>query len=211
MQETRKLILEILRARGQATVDDIVSDLQTRRGSITAVTVRHHLTRLQEDELITMPELRRRTTPGRPQYVYMLTEKAQEHFPNNYQRLATGLLAELQKQLPPAGVNVILEGVADQLAADLYIPDVTFDERMNLVVDYLSQQGYEAHWETSDQGYIIHTSNCPYHQIAGDNHVLCEMDMRLIATLLGAVPQRISHMVEGDENCSYLVHAPHVE
>ena len=81
MQETRQHILEILREIGQATVDDVVRALCERRGEITAVTVRHHLTRLQEDGLITAPELRHRNTPGRPQHVYKLTEKAQQHFP----------------------------------------------------------------------------------------------------------------------------------
>ena len=99
MQETRRFILEILRRRRQATVDDIVAELQKQRGSITAVTVRHHLKLLQEEDLITSPELRRRTSPGRPQYIYTLTDKAREHFPNNYQRLAEGLLEELQKHL----------------------------------------------------------------------------------------------------------------
>ena len=108
MQETRRLILDILRRRAHATVDEIVDELQRRRGSITAVTVRHHLMRLQEDGLITSPELKRRSSPGRPQYIYALTEKAKELFPNNYQRLASSLLVELQKQLPKDRINLIL-------------------------------------------------------------------------------------------------------
>ncbi len=207
MQETRKLILEILRERGQATVDDIVSELQARRGSITAVTVRHHLARLQEDELITMPELRRRATPGRPQYIYMLTDKAQDHFPNNYQRLAAGLLAQMREHLPAAGINVILEGVADQLAAELYIPDVPLAERLNIVTQYLSEHGYDARWETDERGYVLHTSNCPYHHLVSENAMLCEMDMRLIAALLGSVPRRLEHRAEGGDHCSYLITA----
>ena len=58
----------------------IVEELQKRRGNITAVTVRHHLTRLQEEQLITAPQLRHRSAPGRPQHVYMITEEAKEYF-----------------------------------------------------------------------------------------------------------------------------------
>ena len=92
MQQTRRHILDILKAQGEATVDEIVEALQTRRGKqITAVTVRHHLTRLQEENLITAPQMRHRSTPGRPQHVYSLTQKAVAQFPNNYQQLASGL------------------------------------------------------------------------------------------------------------------------
>lgn len=205
MQETRRFILEILRERGQATVDDIVHELQRRRGSITAVTVRHHLNILQKEDLITSPELKRRNTPGRPQHTYTLTEKAKDLFPNNYQRLAAGLLEELQKHLPPDGVNVILEGVATQMAADAGIPDLPLQERMALVVDYMTAHGYEAYWETTEQGYLLHTSNCPYHQVAQANPTLCEMDMRLVSSLLGVVPRRVTHRAVGDSTCSYFI------
>jgi len=211
MQETRRIILEILRRRGQATVDEIVVELQKRRGAITAVTVRHHLKLLQHDELITSPELKRRTSPGRPQYIYALTDKAREHFPNNYQRLAAGLIEQLQKHLPPEGVNVILEGVADQMAENAYIPEVDFASRLDLVVDYLTQQGYEAAWERSTDGFVLSTANCPYHHIAEKNDTLCEMDLRLVSSLLGVVPRRISHVMDGDANCSYLIVEHHPE
>ena len=204
MQETRRSILEILRKRGQATVDDIVQELrQQRSDAITSVTVRHHLNILQEEDLIATHELRRRSTPGRPQHVYALTDKAHSHFPNNYQRLAQGLLHELQKHVPPEGVNVILEGVAHQMAQEACIPDAPMQERLKLAVEYLSEHGYEATWECADSGYVLHTVNCPYHSVANGGVALCDMDMRLIATLLGVVPRRLSRVSAGDDSCSY--------
>jgi predicted ArsR family transcriptional regulator len=206
MQETRRYILNILRERGQATVDDIVEELRKRRGTITAVTVRHHLLRLQEEELITSPELRRRSTPGRPQHVYSLTEKAKEHFPNNYQRLASSLMAQVSQHLPPEGVNVIFEGIATCMADEACIPALPLKERLDLVVTYLDEHGYEATWEANDEGYILHTSNCPYHHInTNSNFALCEMDIRLISSLLNVVPRRISSLTAGDAACSYLI------
>lgn len=205
MQETRRYILDILRKRGQATVDDIVNDLRLHRGDITSVTVRHHLNVLQEENLIASPEQRRRNSPGRPQHVYALTDKAQASFPNNYQRLAQGLLQELQNHLPPAGVNVILEGVALKMAGEAAIPELPMPEKLDVVVDYLSDHGYDAAWEPSEDGYILHTCNCPYHAIAEHDAALCDMDMRLVASLLGVVPRRLSHVGAGDETCSYLI------
>ncbi|MFQ3565400.1 MAG: ArsR family transcriptional regulator [Aggregatilineales bacterium] len=208
MQETRRHILEILRKRGQATVDDIVADLQQRRGNITPVTVRHHLNILLQDGLVTAPELRRRTSPGRPQHVYALTEKARNFFPNNYQRLAEGLLVEIRRQLPPDGVNVILEGVADDLASEAVLVSGPLEERMDAIVQFMNDHGYEASWERSEQGFILHTSNCPYHAISEQDRLLCELDMRLVSKLLGIVPRRIAHAVDGDDTCSYLIPIP---
>lgn len=204
MQETRRLILDILRARGQATVDEIVSELHQRRGDITAVTVRHHLARLQEESLIVSSDLRRKDTPGRPQHLYMLTQKAREGLPNNYQRLATSLLLTLQ-QHAPSSVNVILEGVADEWASAANLTDVPFHERMTMVVDYLNERGYQAYWQSQEGGYVLSTSNCPYHALVEGNHALCDMDMRLIAGLVGVVPRRLAHITQGDNTCSYFI------
>jgi predicted ArsR family transcriptional regulator len=205
MQQTRRLILEIIKRRGQATVGDIVADLHQQRGAITAVTVRHHLKLLQQDDLITTPELSRRSAPGRPRHIYTLTEKAQTHFPNNYERLAAGLLAGLRHHLPPEGVNVILEGVASHIAADFDGGDGTFEERLDRAVDHLNASGYHARWQQADGGYLLLTENCPYHQLSVSDPGLCYMDMRLISDLLGVVPRRVERIAEGDEHCSYFI------
>lgn len=206
MQQTRRYILDILKTRGEATVDEIVEELQQRRGKdITAVTVRHHITCLQRDNLIASPQLRHRDTPGRPQHVYTLTEAAAAQFPNNYQELASGLLQAIQEHLPPEGVNVILEGVARQMANAANIPDLPLAQRLDMAVEFLCTRGYQAYWESDAAGFILHTDNCPYHQVAQDNHALCEMDMRLIATLLGAVPRRLTHVAAGDSSCAYRI------
>lgn len=206
MQQTRRFILDILRTRGEATVDEIVEELQQRRGKdITAVTVRHHISCLQKDALISTPQLRHRSSPGRPQHVYSLTEQAVSQFPNNYQQLAAGLIQEIQEHLPPEGVNVILEGVAHHMAEDANIPDAPLEERLEMAVEYLNTRGYEARWDIDGSDYILHTSNCPYHQVAQETHALCEMDIRLVASLLGVVPRRLTHIMAGDGSCAYRI------
>lgn len=207
MQQTRRTILDIIKRRGQVTVDDIVAELQIRQAAITPVTVRHHLKLLQQDSLVTTPELRRRNAPGRPQFVYVLTEKALSLFPNNYEHLAASLMEELRAKLPPEGVNVILEGVADRLAQDFHAQLGSMEERLDQVVLFLNSRGYEAQWFASAEGYVLQTANCPYHHIAEGNTALCSMDMRLIGTLIGTVPRLLERMSEGASTCSYLVPA----
>lgn len=209
MQETRRYILDILKEQGEATVEDLVTELCNRRGeTITSVTVRHHLNELLKENLIFCPQLLHRTSPGRPRHVYALSNEAKAYFPNNYQPLAAHLLGQIADRLPPKQVNVIFQGVADQMASEAGIPDLPMPERLNHVVAYLNQHGYNATWEQEEQGYVLRTINCPYHQIAETSHTLCEMDIRLVASLLGVVPRLLGRMSEGDTSCAYRIPIP---
>ena len=205
MQETRQYILDILKERGHATVDEIVAELRKRKGEITAVTVRHHLTRLQQEDLITPPELLHRTRPGRPQHVYLLTDKARGKFHNNYQPLTAHLLGEMTQIMPASQVKVILEGVADRMAGEASIPDRPLPQLLDAAVNYLSGHGYDAYWEKCEDGYILHTANCPYHSVAENTRALCEMDMRLIASMIGVVPRVLNRVATGGSTCAFMI------
>lgn len=209
MQETRRQILEILRDRSEATVDNIVTDLEALRGSITSVTVRHHLTKLQENGLVDTAQMRHRATPGRPRHTYSLTDLGNSHFPNNYPDLATNLLKQIKANLPENQVNVIIQGIADNMAIEANIPQTkNLQDRLDKVVEYLNHNGYEAKWDSHEEGFVLITSNCPYHKVShadDDDDTLCQMDMRLISQMLGIVPRMLSRASNGDDNCSYLI------
>lgn len=209
MQKTRQQILDILNQHGKATVNDIVEALQKIRGdNITAVTVRHHLNLLQKEELIASPEIKHATRPGRPQHIYILTNKAKEYFPHNYGSFTKTMIEELRRQLPPPAVNVIFDGIASNMAQEANIPDLPISERLDLVAEYLNEHGYSAEWEITEETLILHTSNCPYHEISHENDALCYMDMRLVSLLVGSVPRRISQISNGEATCSYAFPQP---
>ena len=205
MQQTRRHILEILKERKEATIDEIVTDLTERIGKITAVTVRHHLEILRGDALVAAPKVRRRSAPGRPQYVYTLTERASDHFPNNYQGLATGLLEEMKTQLSPVQLNQILDGVADQMASDAMIPDGPIETRLDHAVAFLNTCGYTANWQVNGAGHVLSVTNCPYEQVSCNNHELCRMDESLVKRLVGGNPKRLDWQMADDDACRYLI------
>jgi predicted ArsR family transcriptional regulator len=205
MQQTRRHILEILKERKEATIDEIVTALSERIGKITAVTVRHHLEILRGDALVAAPTVRRRSAPGRPQYVYTLTERAADQFPNNYQGLASGLLEQIKSQLPPAQVTEILEGVAANMADDAFVPDGPVEVRLDHAVAYLRNHGYTANWARDNGNHILAITNCPYEQVTCSNPELCKMDKKLVDTLVGVPTQRVTWQQNDEEACSYLV------
>src|SRR5690606_6250048 len=204
MQQTRRQIIEILRGHKEATIDEIVEALTERIGKITAVTVRHHLEILRGDGLVAAPTVRRRSAPGRPQYVYSLTERAAEVFPNNYQGLVSGLLEQMKTRLEPVQVREILDGVADTMANGAAIPEGPMDTRLDHVVEFLTDAGYQAEWQPTDGGVVLHCSNCPYDQVSCYNREVCAVDERLISNLHGVRRRRISWRQEDGEICAYL-------
>jgi DeoR family suf operon transcriptional repressor len=209
-QETRRHILDILKKHPEMTVDELVEVLhQSNEKKVTAATIRHHLDILQENGLVEAPQVRRRESPGRPQYVYRLTDKGLDFFPSNYAGLASSLLEQMRNHLPRPEINVILEGVADQMSAQAGIPkDLPIEERLDYVVGYLTAMGYEANWEAdiSGKGYILSTSNCPFEKVAQSHDDVCSIDMHLIANLLGVVPRRLGRIAEGNQSCNYFIH-----
>ncbi len=203
MQKTRQKIIEYLREHGEATVDELSEAL----GDLSAVTVRHHLDVLRSEGLVGLPQIRHRSTPGRPKYVYRLTEKAEALFPKNVRMLTTHMLAELKDTLPPEQVNVIFLGVAERMASTLgpAPQGEALEQRLDRVVEHLSRQGYEARWEAHPNGYVLHTGNCPYRGVVEDHEDLCLFDLQYISRLLGITPQRLEHLRQGGRACSYFV------
>lgn len=207
MQETRRHILETFKEKGESTVEELVTALRERTGKITAVTIRYHLDILRDEGLIETARLRRRRSPGRPQYVYTLTEQAQAFFPKNYQALTQHILAEIKRSLPSAQVNVIMESVAQRMAEEVAsMPsDLSPQERIAHIADYLSQKGYQASWEPDDEtgDYLLHINNCPYHPVATEHTELCLMDAQLITMMLGTAAGCASTIAQGKETCTY--------
>ena len=202
MQTQRQKIVEILKDRGSTTVEELSKEL-----SITSVTVRHHLDVLRSEGLVADPIVRHRATSGRPQHAYALTHKADELFPKNYNGLAAQLLAEVKARYDAREINVIFEGLTSRLLAEAPQPvsNESMDQRLDRVIEFLNQKGYVARWERKPDGFLVHTRNCPYEGLAGNHPELCNMDMTLIGSLLGRIPERVCHISAGDESCSYLI------
>ncbi|HKZ70156.1 MAG TPA: ArsR family transcriptional regulator [Anaerolineales bacterium] len=201
MQHKRREIVEILKQRGHATVEELSKELK-----ISSVTVRHHLDVLRSEGMVSEPVARHRKTSGRPQHVYALMPKANDLFPHRYDSLAQVLLDEIKQQCDHRLANVIFEGAAARLAADAphSTPGESMEARGQKAVEFLNQCGYVAHWERQPDGILIHTCNCPYDGLAEDNPELCSMDLSLMANLMGIQLQRVCHITEGDASCAYL-------
>lgn len=202
MQAKRRQILDILKEQGSATIRKLSRELK-----VTVVTVRHHLGTLRERGLVGEPQALYRDSPGRPQFEYRLTRKANDYFPNGLFSICSHLLQEMRSQTDIRKMNAIMSGVLRREIADAPKRDAdsSFEEHIDSVVDYLSDKGYVASWERHPEGIMLHTNNCPYEGIAETNPEFCQMDQDMITSLLGMNPKCVCHVVDGDDSCSYLL------
>lgn len=205
MQSTRQEILDILRAEGQATVEDLASRLE-----LTAMTIRHHINVLQAQNLVVAAKVRRRQKVGRPRLVYTLTEAADELFPQSYGELAKYLVSEVKASMGADQTQRIFERIAERIAQDApdSYPGQSFEERLEQVTAFLNRQGFLFSWEKTDEGYVLANVNCPYRRVASEHREVCAMDSILLERLLGTEPEHLGHISQGDPGCRCILAPP---
>lgn len=105
--------------------------------------------------------MRRRKTPGRPQYAYTLTEDASTFFPKKYDHLVSLILSEVHSHLSPAEVNQMMKRIGEHIADRAALPDEgDFEARLIAAVEFLNRQGYLAHWERREDGEDTAVTTC---------------------------------------------------
>lgn len=202
MQATRERILNILKERGQATVQELSGLLD-----LTTVTVRHHLDTLRGENLVAAPTVRHRKAPGRPQHVYTLTKKASDFFPKRYEPLINLVLDEVRRQLSKDELVTVMTCIGKRIASGVSIPpQACFEERLSIAVAFLDDRGYMAGWEASDtDDYRLHVANCPYESVARRHREVCIIDQCLLTELLGPTLADIGRIHEPPHHCTYLI------
>jgi predicted ArsR family transcriptional regulator len=205
MQSTRQEILEILKKEKHATVEDLADRLE-----LTPMTIRHHLNVLQAQNLVMASKVLRSKTVGRPRLVYTLTEAADGLFPQSYGKLARHLVAEVKDSMGAEEAEAMFGRIANRIAKDAppRVEGQSFEDRLNQVIAFMSEQGCISHWRKNDGGYVITNINCPYRHVSKEHVEVCSMDVGILTTLLGVVPKRLSSLRTGDSSCSFLVVPP---
>ncbi len=201
MQATRERILNILKERGQATVQELSRTLE-----LTTVTIRHHLDTLRRENLVAAPTVRRRKAPGRPQHVYTLTEDASDFFPKRYEPLIDLVLDEIRTRLSREEVKSMMASIGRRIACDVTVPaEAGFEERVSIAVAFLDERGYMPGWEMDGSDYLLHVANCPYESVAQRYSEVCGIDRALLIELLGPALGDLRRRFDPPHHCTYLL------
>jgi predicted ArsR family transcriptional regulator len=197
---TRERVLETILTRHRCTINEIADEVE-----IHPISVRHHITRLQADGLVGSNEVRHGV--GRPYRVYFLTESGREQFPTRYLRLTIRLLEQLKETVPQPFVDKLFSQMARELASEYEaeLDSLSIEEKLDLVKDLLTNEGFQVEWEKQGEYYQIREANCPYYHIGQNHPEVCSVDQTLISTILSVPAQKIKCILDGDAHCTFLV------
>ena len=199
-KSTREKVMQTLLARQNCTIIELADAVE-----INPISVRHHISHLEADGLVTSSEERHGV--GRPRRLYFLTERGREHFPSRYLRLTLRLLEQLKEALPQQMMNKLFSQMAQDLAAEhaSELKSLNLSERLDLIKKLLTNEGFTIEWEK--QGDVIHIkeSNCPYYHIGQNHPEICSVDQTLITTILSIPAEKVKCMLHGDAQCTFII------
>jgi predicted ArsR family transcriptional regulator len=209
MGSTRLSILAMLQLQGSLTVDRLAQEV-----GLSSSTVRRHLDILQRDHLVSFDQARRK--PGRPEYVYSLTEDGYESGHRDYKKLLAHLLNGIM-DLSPADladkdgrklVRLLIARIADEVSWPYVQPgQVSEKARLAKVVQALTDGGFSPELKSEGGQVQIRLCNCPFRSVALSQDSVCLLDHDLIANILGVEPVRESTIHDGHTSCVYVVAA----
>ncbi len=200
---TRDVILDAIKQANEATVEDLA-----QAADVSPVTVRHHLNSLQAVGLLEARSVRRKV--GRPYYVYRLSNKGHELFPQRYVRLSNLLIEELKDQFPAERVTELFGNVVERVVAEhrMTLSGMSFEEKLDYLMELLAEEGFLASWELSDGGYHLTEYSCPYYSLGQQHSEVCEIDKQLMIKVLDTQVNQHSCMLDGDASCQFTIEMP---
>lgn len=198
MNNTREKILKTLLTFPGSTINALAEAV-----GINSISIRHHLTSLEAEDLVISSEERHGV--GRPRLTYTLTEKGLEEFPSNYLKLTRRMLDFLRNTMSEEQVEQVFKDIGKEIAdshKNNFIGK-TIDERVHLLQSVLTDEGFLVELEKKDNAYSLTSLSCPYHRIRRDYPEICALDTALIAALLSRPVEIKSCIFEGDDHCVY--------
>ncbi|MCW5874584.1 MAG: winged helix-turn-helix transcriptional regulator [Anaerolineales bacterium] len=202
MGSTRNAVLKYLLNHQRSTINELAKAVK-----ISPISVRHHIARLEKEALVVSSEERHGV--GRPRRVYFLTEAGMEHFPGRTIRFTNRLLDELKETLPGEQFARLMSSMgasaAEDLAATGDLDQMGLDERLKLLKNWLTKEGFSVQVQRNEKELIIKETSCPYFYVGQNHGEVCSIDKALIAKALSADPQRTSCLLSGDNHCTYTI------
>lgn len=198
---TRETILRELLSRQRCTILELAKAV-----GISPIAVRHHVSRLEAENLIASDNERHGV--GRPRRVFFLTDEGMEKFPSRYLNLSMRLVDTLKESFPPEVVDRLFREMASSLARELVDPNesrfLNLPQRLELVRKALSAQGFTVEITEAEGNYEIRETSCPYIHVGQEHPEVCLVDQTLISTVLATDIEKTHCVLNGDAYCAYV-------
>lgn len=198
MRDRSGNLLDLMRMRGEVTVDELARELR-----LTRTTVVNHLNSLMGEGLVKRAGLRRGSR--RPSVVYKLTANADRMFPQGYEEFLSDVLDELSSSRPSS--KQVICAVRDRwIARDLpSVKGVRGEQRVERALDVMSRRGFMPTLEGSGRTRVIQQHNCPLRRLCERYPDVRDLISRWIQALFGIPLRRSGCVAIGNASCSYIL------
>jgi len=203
----RRSILVHLRRNGPTSPDGLAAALNASRTGVL-----QQLHALESANLV--QHALERHGVGRPRHLYDVTPDAQDLFPEDYDGLASGLLAAIASIGGEELVEQVFAARRQQIGArvrremdELLPPGATLGERVAALAVIQDRAGYLADAQPEGAGMRLVERNCAIHHVAAGQPAACAAELALFREVLDADVVRESHIASGDRCCSYKISA----
>lgn len=177
---------------------------------ISEVAVRRHLRELENQGFIMKEEVKQEI--GRPYYVYRLTKKGHQTFPNQYEQLPVELLEDLEEVQGKEAVKEVLDRRMEREKA-YYQERLTsdnFDEKIAEIARLQDKKGYMIEYEKTPEGdYKVTNYNCPILNVASKYARLCHNEKKVLGALFpNSRVLSQTCITRGDHYCQWIITKP---
>lgn len=199
-RNTREHIILELKRAGSMTTKELAAVQD-----ISGTAVRQILNALQADGFVDARAERR--PQGRPCYVYALTQKGHELFPDAYDALAMELLETVRE----LGGEEMLKSVMEKQSAKkeeryrLLMRGRSLAEKLYQLRELRDNDGYMAEVDRGSSKPALLEHNCPVFRIAKVHPEICRQEMELMERLLGIPIDQTHHILDGEHYCRFEV------
>jgi predicted ArsR family transcriptional regulator len=199
---TADRILFALKTRGPLSTGAVA---QLMRMSVPGA--RQHLQRLLQADLVASS--RHTEGVGRPALHWRLTEAAAARFPDTHSELSTQMIEAIRTSLGESALNQVVATCQRQMERR-YSAAIDGARRIGTKLERLatarSADGYMAHVETTDSGWLFVENHCPICAAATQCQGFCAGELAMFSRLLsGACVERTEHIVSGARRCAYRI------
>lgn len=198
---TRKNIILLLKKNGGMSIEDLSKVID-----ITPMGIRQHLLALEKKGIVTY--VTRRKGIGRPGFIYMLADAANDLFPEAYDSFAVGLLRDIKKHEGSEKIDKIFGWRRDRLFRmnkEALAGKENLDDKLNAFKNILEANGHLIEIGRNNGHYHLKQFHCPIHKISSEFKDACKYELQLYRDLISKNITREQTLSEGASSCLYVI------
>jgi predicted ArsR family transcriptional regulator len=195
----KEVLQLLLKNKSGMTADELSAQLSISRNA-----VRQHLAVMENDGLLKKGITR--ASGGRPEQLYVLTDKGNECFPRHYAWFAQLLIESVQKESGVEGLNERLSSMGTLVGKQLRSQHPELSNRggkIEKLAELMEQLGYNARSKVNDTSELLEADNCVFHTLALNNPDICQFDLALLSEFTDSSVDHQQCMAKGDNICRF--------